>query len=149
MRINAMPAVLCLSAGVACLAAAASSNLAAVDCEPELWSPARCIPAHADMPVQTGGGAWCEFNMSYECVPKPQSLCVDSYATAVAGACEPFVDYSNPTQCTLDYGVTFVEVHRYLAACETVQGGCLCKFTRDTTVNPQLIEVCQCSESEI
>lgn len=149
MSINAISAILCWSAGAACLAVAASSTLQAVDCEPELWSPARCIPAHADSPTQTAGGAYCEVDAGNECVPAVESLCVDRYATAVAGECEPYADYSHPTQCTANYGVTIVEVHRYRAACGFVEGACLCEYTRDTAASPQLIEVCQCREHAI
>lgn len=138
---------LCWGCGLAMLAAATSIEVRATQCTPQLWSPAICIPAHADMPVQTSSGAYCRVDAMHDCVPETQTQCVDRYATAVAGKCEPYADYSNPTICTENYGVTIVEVHRYQAACAYVEGVCRCEFTRDTSVGPALIQVCQCVES--
>lgn len=129
--------------------AATTGELRAVDCDPEVWSPARCVPAHADPPEQTSGGSWCYVDMSGDCVRAAGSQCVDKYGTAVPGVCDPYAGYSNPTQCTEDYGVTVVEVDRYKAACCFVAGVCQCKFTLDTSASPALIEVCQCSESAL
>lgn len=149
MRLNAIAAILSWSVGAACLSAAASSPLRAVDCQPQLWSPARCVPAHADPPTQTGGGAYCQIDAGNACVRASGSLCVDRYATAVPGDCEPYADYSNPTSCTENYGVTIVEVHRYVAECKFESSSCRCVFTRDTAANPVQIEVCQCSETSL
>jgi hypothetical protein len=118
----------------------------AANCTPTMVSPAVCHPAHADPPKQHPSGGDCALDSMGICVPTTGTRCIDRYATAVAGVCAIELNYSNPTGCTWDHGVTVVDLPKYLAACSAASGVCQCEYTRDTGTTPAQVEVCDCDE---
>ena len=121
----------------------------AITCTPSFVSPAICHPAHAVAPTQHPSGGDCELNGMGACVPTATTRCIDRYATAVAGECEIKLNYSNPTGCTWDYGVTVVDLPYYLAACSDASGTCQCEYTRDAGTTPSQAQVCDCNEQAL
>lgn len=121
----------------------------AASCTPTFISPAICIPAHAVPPTQHPSGGDCEIDAMNDCSPTVGTRCVDRFATAVAGACQIKINESNPTGCTLDAGVTVVELPKYLAACSDASGVCQCVYTRDTQTTPVQTQVCDCTEQAL
>src|SRR5690606_7857154 len=82
----------------------------ATTCTPVNLSPAICHPAHSVAPSQSPSGGDCRVNTMGACVPTSHSDCEDRYAQAVAGQCEILLNYSNPTGCIQDSGVTVVDL---------------------------------------
>ena len=121
----------------------------AVNCQPQFISPAICKPAHAVTPSQHPSGGDCEIDAMDQCSPTPGTRCTDRFATAVAGECVTKLNEANPTSCTLDFGVTTVELPKYLAACSDASGPCQCVYTRDTQTTPSQVQVCECQEQAL
>lgn len=121
----------------------------AASCTPSFLSPAVCNPAHAVPPSQHPSGGDCELNEMDDCAPTAGTRCVDRYATAVAGTCTIKINEANPTGCTLDAGVTVVELPKYNAACSDASGSCQCVYTRDTQTTPAQVQVCDCTEQPL
>jgi hypothetical protein len=130
-------------------APAAPALVFAVNCQPSFISPAICNPAHAVAPAQHPSGGDCELDSMDICSPTPNTRCVDRFATAVAGACQIKINEANPTGCTLDFGVTVVDLPKYLAACSDASGTCQCVYTRDTQTTPTQVQVCECNEQPL
>jgi hypothetical protein len=138
-----------LLAGGVIAATAMPALVLAVNCEPEFISPAICKPAHAVAPTQHPSGGDCEDDDFLHCTPTSGTRCIDRFATAVAGECETRLNEANPTSCTLDFGVTVVELPKYLAACSDMFGPCECIYVRDTQTNPTQVQVCDCDEQPL
>lgn len=119
------------------------------NCQPSLVSPAICIAAHAEPPPPQSGNSYCRLNTMGDCVASPNSLCVARYGIGVAGRCQAKLDYSHPTSCTLDYGVTVIDLPRFNAACTDVSGDCQCEYSADTMANPAQVQVCDCHEQGV
>lgn len=136
--------LLCCAAVIGVLPAV----LPAANCNPTFISPAICKPAHAVPPSFPSGGD-CAVNGSGVCAPTAGTRCVARYGTAVAGECKIKIDEAHPTGCTLDAGVTVVDVPRYLASCSSASGTCQCEFTLDTQTTPAQVQVCDCTEQPL
>ena len=136
--------VVCLLAVGACPAVALFAN-----CQPALVSPAICKAAHVVPPSPQSGSSYCEVNSMGHCVASSGTQCVARYGIGVAGDCIIKLDYAHPTSCTLDYGVTVVDLPRYNAACTGASGTCRCEYTVDTMANPAQVQVCDCIETAL
>lgn len=136
--------VVCVLAAGACPAVMLFAN-----CEPALVSPAICKAAHVVPPPPRMGSSYCHVDSMDQCVPVTGSLCVDRYGIGVAGDCTIKLDYAHPTSCTLDYGVTVLDLPRYDAACTCDSGDCRCEYTIDTMANASQVQVCDCIETPL
>ena len=119
------------------------------NCQPSLVSPAICEAAHPDAPPPQSGSGYCQVNGMGNCVASPNSLCVPRYGIGVAGQCIVKLDYSHPTSCTLNYGVSVIDLPRYNAACSSASGTCRCEYSVDTMSNPTQVQVCDCREQAL
>jgi hypothetical protein len=118
----------------------------ATTCTPSNLSPAICHPAHAVAPKQLPSGGDCALDMMSVCSATTGTRCLNRYAQAVAGECELKLNYSNPTYCVWDSGVTTVDLPYYMAACSSASGVCQCEYTLDSMTTPSQVQVCDCDE---
>jgi len=119
------------------------------NCQPVLVSPAICVAAHAEAPQPQQSNFYCRTNSMGQCVSAPNSNCVPRYGIGVAGACPIKLDYAHPTSCTLNYGVTVIDLPRYNAACTAASGECQCEYSLDSMSNPTQVQVCDCHEQAL
>ncbi|MBL8848881.1 MAG: hypothetical protein JNG89_04325 [Planctomycetaceae bacterium] len=138
-----------LITGAVFAAMATPALVQGVTCQPQFVSPAICKPAHAVTPTQPPSGGDCDIDGMGQCSPTPGTRCSDRFATAVAGECVTKLNEANPTSCTVDAGVTTVELPKYLAACSDASGPCQCVYTRDTQTTPSQVQVCDCQEQSL
>lgn len=145
MPVRTAAVILCCI-GLLSLFSAFESVVAAVDCDPTTYSPAACVSAHEESNVNAAGNMDCARNSAGECVPGSGSGCGSDlgWGIAVPGACQTEPAGSQPHECTEDYGVTLVTLHRWRSRCDDSEGGCGCSVYADSNGPSDNVEVCDC-----
>lgn len=138
-------------AGCASLMLALECESVAVECTPEEYSPAACERAHEEPSSPNANGGPCHVGDKERCVASPGSQCGADmgFGMVVPGRCQAELNGSNPTRCTLNYGITVVILHRFGTRCAYVDGACTCEIYAITDGPSSHVQVCDCATSDI
>ncbi len=136
--------------GGLCLLGALESDAAAVSCNPTVYSPSTCTPAHEEAAGNASSSGGCRINANGQCVDAPSSGCTSTmgFGTALAGACATQPAGSTPYQCTENYGVTVVRLHRWRSLCVHQDGSCTC-VAEAVPGDSSDVQVCNCKDEEV
>jgi len=147
-------AAACFLAGGLSLGAALESECAAIQCNLVVHSPAQCVHAHIEAPVDETTNLGCVKEPNSPCHGTEGSRCGDDlgWGRAVPGRCQTQTDITSTLyDCHENYGSTLLTLYKYTSWC-SFQGAwngtdlCLCIVMEDweQPYTPYDTEVCDC-----